>query len=142
MGGPPGAMPPNPVSPSTQVSGPAIGLMVVGILMIVAAIGGILLNLLGAGLGAINAASGSNQFANLFSGVVGLVFSAIGLLLGGIVIFGGMKMKALQNYGLAMAAAIISLLPCTSGYCCLLGMPIGIWALVVLMNDNVKAAFR
>jgi hypothetical protein len=45
-----------------------------------------------------------------------------------------------QSRGLAMTAAVLSLLPIT---CCSfpLGMIFGIWALVVLMNSEVKAYF-
>ena len=38
-------------------------------------------------------------------------------------------------------ATIIAMVPCISP-CCLVGLPIGIWALVVLMKPEVKAAFR
>jgi hypothetical protein len=40
-----------------------------------------------------------------------------------------------------MAASIIAMIPCVSP-CCLLGLPIGIWALVVLMKPEVKSAFH
>jgi hypothetical protein len=49
-------------------------------------------------------------------------------------------MLHLKNYGLCVAAAIIALVPCTSPCCCL-GLPIGIWALVVLTKAEVKTAF-
>ena len=38
-------------------------------------------------------------------------------------------------------AAIVAMIPRISP-CCLLGLPFGIWALVVLSNGTVKAAFR
>jgi hypothetical protein len=61
-------------------------------------------------------------------------------LVGAAVIFyGAIKMKDLQGYGLAMTAAILCLIPCFS-ICCL-GIPFGIWALIVLLNADVKAAF-
>jgi hypothetical protein len=65
----------------------------------------------------------------------------IPLLLGLLVIYGGMKMKNLENYTLAIVSAIVAMIPCTSP-CCFLGLPIGIWALVVLCNTDVKMAFR
>ena len=69
-----------------------------------------------------------------------LLFAGIPLVLNGIVFFGALKMKNLQSHGLAMAAAIISLIPCC-GPCVCLGIPVGIWALVVLNKPEVKAAF-
>jgi hypothetical protein len=50
-------------------------------------------------------------------------------------------MKRLENHGMSMAAAIIAMVPCISP-CCLIGLPIGIWALTVLNDPSVKAAFR
>jgi hypothetical protein len=139
--GPPGG-PFDPNRASSMVSGPAIGLIAVGIIGILFQLASILMNLLGAGMGVLGAAGGNNEaLGSLFSGVIGLAFNALCLVLGGVVIFGATKMKSLQGYGLAMAAAVIALVPCTSP-CCVLGLPIGIWALVVLLNQEVKGAFR
>lgn len=62
------------------------------------------------------------------------------LILNGLVFLGALKMKNLQSYGLAMTAAIISVIPCC-GPCYCLGIPVGIWALVVLRKPEVRAAF-
>ena len=67
-------------------------------------------------------------------------FVAILVVLDIIVILGGIKMKGLQNRGLGMAAAIIAIIPCFYP-CCVLGIPFGIWALVVLNDANVRTAF-
>jgi hypothetical protein len=40
-----------------------------------------------------------------------------------------------------MAASIIAIIPCF-GPCCCLGIPVGIWALVVINKPEVKSAFR
>ncbi len=124
------------------MTGPAIGLIITAIIGMLWQLVSAALNMLGTGLGGVAAASGdSGAMGTLFSGVIGLVFNVIWLLMGGVVIFGAIKMKALQSYGLALTAAILAALPCTSP-CCFLGLPIGIWAIVVLMNQDVKAAFR
>ena len=73
---------------------------------------------------------------NAASGLFGAIF---GLCLGGVILFGAMKMNKLQNYGMAMAGTIAAMLPCT--LCCIIGLPLGIWSLVVLMKPEVKAAF-
>jgi hypothetical protein len=101
------------------------------------------MNLLGVGIGAIGAASGDRGggFATIMSGVVGMVGSVVWMLLGALIIFGGVKMKSLKSYGLSMAAAVLAALPCTSYWCCLIGLPVGIWAIVVLMDQQVKASF-
>jgi hypothetical protein len=55
-------------------------------------------------------------------------------------IVGGFAMRRLGSYGLSMTGAIISIIPCVTG-CCFTGMPLGIWALVVLVRPEVKAGF-
>ncbi len=54
---------------------------------------------------------------------------------------GALKMKNLSSRGWARSAAILSMIPCFSG-CCLLGLPFGIWALMVLANPDVKRGFE
>jgi hypothetical protein len=63
---------------------------------------------------------------------------AIGALLP---IIGGACMLARKARGLAIFAALVTAIPVTSP-CCLFGVPIGIWALVILLQSDVKAAFR
>ena len=63
----------------------------------------------------------------------------IGILLSGLIFIGAMKMKKLESHGLAVAASIVAMIPCLSP-CCLLGLPIGIWAAVVLFKPEVKSA--
>ncbi len=58
----------------------------------------------------------------------------------GIVLFGALRMKDLRNYNLAIAASILAMLPCNG--CCILGLPIGIWSLVVLCNSDIRASFH
>jgi hypothetical protein len=57
------------------------------------------------------------------------------------VIFAALKMKDLTQWSLAVAASILVMIPCISP-CCLIGLPVGIWSLVVLMRPDVKAAFH
>ncbi|MCK8502347.1 MULTISPECIES: hypothetical protein [Myxococcus] len=63
------------------------------------------------------------------------------ILLNALAFFGALKMKQLQNWGLAVAGGFASLVPCC-GTCGCLALPISIWALVVLFKPEVKAAFR
>src|SRR5258708_6536466 len=118
-----------------QVNGPAIGLMVVAILQILLAAAALVLNLVGASVLAMSQ-SQNQPFANLFSGTLGAIQYGLMIVLGAIVLFGAVKMKKLENYGLAMAASIIAMLPCS--FCCLAGLPIGILSLVILSKPEVK----
>jgi hypothetical protein len=50
-------------------------------------------------------------------------------------------MRKLESFGLCMTASILAMIPCLSP-CCILGLPFGIWALVVLNKPEVKSAFQ
>jgi hypothetical protein len=73
----------------------------------------------------------------VLQGGIGSVIAALCSL---VTTIGGMRMRAASNRGLAMTGAILGMIPCTNS-CCLIGLPVGIWALVVLSNPDVKAAF-
>jgi hypothetical protein len=75
-----------------------------------------------------------NQVTSIISCIFSLIFALL-------ITIGGMKMKSLSGYGLAMTASILCMIPCTN-ICCIIGLPIGLWALIVLMNQDVKSAFR
>jgi hypothetical protein len=72
--------------------------------------------------------------------VLDYVTNAAGVAVAVLTIVGGLRMRALRSWGLALTGAILALMPCCSSCCCV-GMPFGIWALVVLMKPEVKAAF-
>jgi hypothetical protein len=56
-----------------------------------------------------------------------------------LVIVAGMKMRRLQTWWLALMGAILGMAPCSPVM--LLGLPIGVWALVVLADPAVQTAF-
>ena len=126
------------MDPRDRVAGPAIGLIVVAVIGFIMQAMSIVMNLLGVGLASTQGPGA--QFQQMLSGVVGIIFAVIGMIVAGFILFGALKMKSLQSYGLAMAAAIIAMVPCISPCCCI-GLPVGIWALLVLMNAEVKAGF-
>jgi hypothetical protein len=58
-------------------------------------------------------------------------------------IVGGVRMLSLKSYALAMIGAVCAAIPCMSIMaCCGVGEGIGIWAIVVLLNPDVKSAFQ
>ncbi len=75
-----------------------------------------------------------------FSGIAGLIFGGIMFVCGIVIIIGSVKMMRLKSYGFAMTACILAMLPLISPCCCI-GLPVGIWGVVVLCNPQVKAAF-
>lgn len=126
----------------SAVSGPAISLIVLGSLDLVLIALGVVLRMLGVGLlvagGAAGRANAANAdvMANMIGGIIGSIISVCFAIL---ILIGGIRMRKLESYGLAMTACILALLPC--GNCCLIGLPLGIWGLVVLNKPEVKDAF-
>jgi predicted Zn finger-like uncharacterized protein len=124
------------------VAGPAVSLIVLGCIDLVLIALGALLRILGIGFLAAGGAAGqgggaqANAMANVVGGIIG---SIIGLCFAILILVGGLRMKRLENYGLAMTACIFALLPC--GNCCIIGLPLGIWGLVVLNRPEVKNSF-
>jgi hypothetical protein len=124
----------------SAVAGPAIALMVAAGL-------GIAMSIASLGYAAITTKNQPPAFGNRndpgyelgrmigFCGCGGLM---VGWSL--FVLASGYQMLKLKYYGLSYAGAIIAMLPLN--HCCLLGLPFGIWALVVLSRPEVKDAFR
>ena len=66
-----------------------------------------------------------------FGAAVFLVFAAIGL-------FGATSMLKLRNYSFSVVASVVA---AVAGPGAILGLPFGVWALVVLFRREVRAAF-
>jgi hypothetical protein len=126
---------------SEKVKMPAIFMMVVAGLTIVWNLLMVVLNIAGVSMSGLAPGGGEQErIAQMFSGGIGIVFALLGIVVNAIIIFGALKMKSLAGYALAMTAAILAIVPCSC--CCILNTPFGIWSLVVLLDQNVKAAFR
>jgi predicted Zn finger-like uncharacterized protein len=129
---------------ASAVMGPAIALMVVGGLSLVLYAVDLILRLMGFamfGAAAMGGGAGGNDAAGMAGYAVGSVIGmVIAFCWSGTVLGGGIQMYRLSNHGQAMTAAIVAMVPCS--LCCLLGIPFGIWALVVLNKPEVKDAFR
>ncbi|MCA9133908.1 MAG: hypothetical protein KDA45_12165 [Planctomycetales bacterium] len=167
----PYAEPPRPNPSASNVGGPdrqlvlrkvtpaAIGLIVAGILNGLLGIWGLLsavLTLLGVGPAIAAQQQQAEQLEELrkqgldwaeqlvetlyaLQGPLGLTLSLIQLVAAAVIVYGGLQMKNLQSYGLSLGAAILALIPLVS--CCCTGLPIGIWAIVVLVDPHVKQSF-
>jgi len=136
--------PPGSVFATDLVNGPGIGLIVTGALNVVFGLLRVVISATGVGLGAFGAGGmGNDEMAKLImsvAGTTGIVVGALCALCGGVTVFGGLKLRKLQSYGLVMTGCILAMVPCTSP-CCLLGLPLGIWVLVVMSKPEVKSQF-
>lgn len=70
----------------------------------------------------------------------GLVLAVAILAANIAIVLGAVKMIKQKAWGLALTASILAVIPCISP-CCVIGIPFGIWAIVVLINADVKASF-
>ena len=127
---------------SEQVNGPSIGLIVIGALNLVLALANGARAMLGAGMSTIQSSGNPDADKVLaFFSTFGLGIAIVGVLGAIFILFGGIKMRRLESYGLCMAASIVAMIPCLS-VCCPAGLAIGIWSLVVLSKPEVKSAFH
>jgi len=57
----------------------------------------------------------------------------------GLLMLASRKMRRLRLRGLALTASVVAIIPCHAGF--VLGIPIGIWSLIVLTRRDVAATF-
>jgi hypothetical protein len=126
-----------------KVKGPAIALMVVAIFFLLLGAASLILSLAGVAIGASRSTGNPDidRMMTMMQGGVGVLSNAIGLFVSGFILFAATKMKKLENYGMVLTATILVMVPCISP-CCFIGLPFGIWALVVLNQPDVKGAFE
>jgi hypothetical protein len=127
--------------PKDQVSGPSIGLLVTGILGAVFSLVGFISLAIGTSLSHFWVEEFPEYFERFYERSFALGSSLVEIFIAAFIVYAALKMRDLQQWGLAVAASILAMLPCISP-CCIIGLPIGIWALVVLTRPEVKAAFH
>jgi predicted Zn finger-like uncharacterized protein len=126
----------------SAVIGPAISIMVVSGFSIVGGLVDLGYRIFGPGLNAKMLARSGIQVAQpgLNAGVfLGGAFDVLSMILPIVMVVGAFKMKNLQNYTLALTTCILAILPLHC--CCCIGLPFGIWGLVMLSKPEVKDAF-
>ena len=145
----PEPQPPQPASDGAAIEqarrlvcGPAIGLLIVGMLNCLT-IPAIVFVAIPAG-GRMGPAPASPPAGPTILEILGAVvaicvFIFVTVLPGAFMILAAVKMRWLQAYWLAVVASVMAILTSPAGFC--LGLPIGIWSLVVLSQRNARAAF-
>jgi hypothetical protein len=73
-----------------------------------------------------------------FSSVVFVVIYAVGVLDAPLIVLGALQMMRGKYRGLGQVASILVMLP---SCCCVMGLPIGVWALKTLNEPEVRAGF-
>ncbi len=128
-----------------RVAAPAVALIVVSILglLMYLVVGGFY------GFMIVMLSNGNHPFVppgqdpqTVFVGCIfWIVVAVVGAIVDIVILVGAIKIRKLENYGLAVTVAVLSLIPCISPGC-LVGLPFGIWMLIVLCDNSVRAAFR
>ncbi len=129
--------------PRDQVKGrvlaPAIALIVVGVV-------GLVVSLFNFGFSFTDPVIDPNApefIQGLQAGATGpvvAVVQGIFCLVNLFLIGGGIQMSRIRTRGIALAASILAMINFGT-CCCLVGLPVGIWSVVILLQPEVKAAF-
>ena len=127
------------MNPRDVVQVPAIGLMVVGAIGVAFNLFFSAFMILGAGLGSMGGKM--SKMGVMVQGAFGVMFYGFLAILALMMFVGGLKMRNLSSFPLALTGCIIAVLPCYHN-CCILGMVFGIWGLVVLFRPDVQAGFK
>jgi len=67
------------------------------------------------------------------------VICAVIMALTSLILIGGLKMLRLESYPLAIVGSVVAMVTSPGG---LIGLPVGIWALLTLRQEKVRAAFK
>lgn len=127
--------------PQAKVRTPAICLIVVGAISIAFSILSVIMDifLLASGMAEeLSLRTGNDEVGYA---MFRLTWAVVLLLTSTLVTIGGISMLRMRSYALSYTAAVVASIPCL-GPCCILGIPFGIWALVVLHREDVRSAFR
>jgi len=133
--------PPMIAEPSRQVLGPSTGLLVTGILGGIIELTVLIAEIIGRSFKALWLDEVPEDYVDFLESGFGIGSSLVGIVVAVFIIYVSLKMKDLNQWGLCVTASILAMIPCISP-CCIVGLPIGIWCLVVLMKPEVKAAFH
>ena len=123
----------DPVNGTGKIVAPAVGLIVAAWWKMLSALAGLFF------------LSGHNRWLEPIWGDFGIgsfsdvaifslvLFRVVPALL---ILFGAFQMLRIRSYAWAMAAAILSIVACS-----LIGLPMGVWALIVLLQPDVRETF-
>lgn len=136
---PAGAGPP-PSGRPVGVVAPGVGLIIVGVVNFAFAGVYLIVGLSNVGGSDFDTSVQAGDTAGALGYVVGSVFPILCLVLAPATISGGAQLIRGRTRGLVMLGTIAAIVPLSS--CCFLaGIPVGIWALIVVRRPDVRAWF-
>ena len=123
---------------------PGMFLMIFGGIGILFAVFGLIIAVAGGALGVLgNLGTRSNPLNMIGAGgsmVIQIIVQVLSLAWYGAIIYGGYCLMNCKNIVMAWIGVIMAAIPCS--ICCLVGLPLGIWGIIILLNEEVKTAFE
>ena len=126
---------------------PAIGIITTGALAGLLSLAGVIATLSGSSKNTELPPGLPPEAAGFLKGYLAMMetfnlpLNLLALVMSVLTLMAGIRMLQRRSYGLVMTGVIIGMLPCLSACCCT-GLPFGIWALVVLSNEEVRKSFH
>ena len=126
-----------------EVQGPAIALIVVSCIALLVGALGLTADVFFILSGMVDRLEEINEgpISEYTQITIRMVWGILLLVASVFVLIGAIKMRQLSSFGFARAAAVVALIPMV-GPCCILGIPFGVWAIMVLSRPHVRDAFR
>lgn len=82
-----------------------------------------------------------NEFRRAGYGPLAIAIQSVFFVVNLFIISGGFMMTQLKAWPLCLAASLLSMVN-FGNCCCVLGLPVGIWAVIVLSMDDVRRKFK
>jgi hypothetical protein len=77
-----------------------------------------------------------------YQGMINITGSVLALLCAVVIILAGVQMFRRKMYPLCMTGSVLAAIPCLSFLaCCLVGEGVGLWAVIVLLQPDIKQSF-
>ncbi len=118
---------------------PAIFMMIISVLSIAWMIFDFIMRIININAGNVPVI-GDNQQAAIIGAYIGAGIDVINVIAQIVVIAGCIAMLKGRGKGIAKTASILSMIPCITSGCCILNIPFGIWAFVVLKDPAIERA--
>ena len=123
-----------------RVTAPAIALIVVGVLGLLGSFYNVFHALTAEPEIDPNAPAFVQEMIKNSTGPAATIVQVVFVIVNLVIIAGAYLMSRIQSWGMALTSTILAMINFGT-CCCILGIPVGIWSLVILLQPDVKAAF-
>ena len=129
-------------SAKPKIMAPAIALLIISMIGLLASLFNVVFALVGEPFAPDPAAPDwVNEMQKNSVGGFAAGLQAFFALLNLVIMFGAIQMLRLKSWGASLVASILAMINFGT-CCCVLGIPVGIWSLVILLQNDVRKAFE